>query len=322
MVYTPVPSKATSDSWSADDNNTYIRDNFAAGVPDIFTTKGDLAVATGADAAARLALGTTGQNLVVDHSTTIGMKWQTNPNTDLIQAKGDLLAGTAADTLGRLAAGTTGQLLTVDHSRTTGVKWQTNPSIDLIQAKGDLLIGTAADTLARLAVGSTGSFLVADSSQTCGIKWVAPATVAARYTRGSTQAISNNTGTIINFATEDYDTVSAVTTGAAWKFTIPAGKGGIYLIASAALLSSTSIWGVGEYAILRVHKNGAVVSNLGMTYMQAAATIGMFVNGIAIVDCNAADYLDVRITQNSGAALNIAADANYTHVAIAQLMDA
>ena len=34
--------------------NTHIKDNFAAGVPDLFTTLGDVAVATGSNAAKRL----------------------------------------------------------------------------------------------------------------------------------------------------------------------------------------------------------------------------------------------------------------------------
>jgi hypothetical protein len=41
-----------------------IRANFAAGVPDIFTTEGDIAIATAADTAARLAVGTADSILV------------------------------------------------------------------------------------------------------------------------------------------------------------------------------------------------------------------------------------------------------------------
>lgn|SRR5574340_289932 len=57
MAYNPVPTVATGDPWSAANANTYWRDNFAAGVPDIFTAAGQLAYATGADAAAALAAG-------------------------------------------------------------------------------------------------------------------------------------------------------------------------------------------------------------------------------------------------------------------------
>lgn len=64
MSYNAVPTVATGDTWSAANHNTYIRDNFAAGVPDIFTAAGDIAYATAANAAAPLAIGTPGQVLL------------------------------------------------------------------------------------------------------------------------------------------------------------------------------------------------------------------------------------------------------------------
>ena len=42
-----------------------VRANFQAGVPDIFTTEGDVAIATGADAATRLAAGAQGSGFVM-----------------------------------------------------------------------------------------------------------------------------------------------------------------------------------------------------------------------------------------------------------------
>lgn len=75
MAYSIVPTVATGDLWTAAQHNTYIRDNFAAGVPDIFTTKGDLAVATGADACSRFAVGSNGYTLEADSAQSVGMKW-------------------------------------------------------------------------------------------------------------------------------------------------------------------------------------------------------------------------------------------------------
>jgi len=65
MAYSPVPTVTTGDTWSAANHNTYIRDNFAAGVPDIFTAAGDLAYATAANAASPLAIGSSDQSLSV-----------------------------------------------------------------------------------------------------------------------------------------------------------------------------------------------------------------------------------------------------------------
>jgi hypothetical protein len=71
MAYSAVPTVTTGDTWSAANHNTYIRDNFAAGVPDIFTAAGDLAYASAANAAAPLAIGSAGLPLVSNGSLPI-----------------------------------------------------------------------------------------------------------------------------------------------------------------------------------------------------------------------------------------------------------
>lgn len=96
----------------------------------IWDTKGDLAVASGADAASKLAVGSNGQILIADSTQTLGVKWGAAPSgsvaTDTIfDAKGDLPVGTAADTSARLAVGSNGQVLTADSAESTGVKWAT-----------------------------------------------------------------------------------------------------------------------------------------------------------------------------------------------------
>jgi len=56
MVYNAVPTITTGDVATASWANIYIKNNFAAGVPDIFTTDGDMAVGTGANAAERVSV--------------------------------------------------------------------------------------------------------------------------------------------------------------------------------------------------------------------------------------------------------------------------
>lgn len=77
MSYSPVPEVEPGDLWTASQHNQYIKDNFAASVPDIFTTKGDLAAGTGADACERFGVGTDGQTLVADSTQTTGLNWGT-----------------------------------------------------------------------------------------------------------------------------------------------------------------------------------------------------------------------------------------------------
>ena len=63
-----------------------VRANFQAGVPDIFTTKGDLAVATGADAASRLAAGANDSILVYASGEATGMATQIIPAVHLTKS--------------------------------------------------------------------------------------------------------------------------------------------------------------------------------------------------------------------------------------------
>jgi hypothetical protein len=271
MAYTKVPTKSTGDLWTAADHNTYIKNNFAAGVPDIFTTKGDIAVATAANIAARLEVGTDGQMLVADSSESTGMKWTDDPLADIVTTKGDILAA------------------------------------------------TAADTLTRLAVGTDNQFLMADSSQSTGLGWSSIEDNAARYEVSGAKTIANTTLTIINFDTSVYDPGSAVTTGAAWKYTVPAGQGGIYFVCASVLFQSSANWGKNEYCQLKIYINGALFCSIAEMYMQAAGTYNVFLSGGSIVDLDAADYLDIRCYQNSGDDLLTSADGDCAHVAIARM---
>ncbi len=76
MPYTPVPTKNTGDAFTANEFNTYIRDNFASGVPDIFEASGDLAVGTGVDAATRLPAGAPWAVLGIDPNAPNKLAWR------------------------------------------------------------------------------------------------------------------------------------------------------------------------------------------------------------------------------------------------------
>ena len=78
MAYSALPSKSASDTLTLT-NYDNVRDNFAAGVPDLYTTKGDIAPATGADAAARLAVGADDAVLVANSACNVGMAWYIPP---------------------------------------------------------------------------------------------------------------------------------------------------------------------------------------------------------------------------------------------------
>lgn len=322
MAFTTVPTVATGDLWTAANHNAYIRDNFAAGVPDIFTTKGDIAVGSAADAAGRLGVGSNGQVLIADSAQALGVKWGLSPALDVIQAKGDMLIGSAADAAGRLPVGTDGYFLQTDSAETLGVKWAMDPLLALIQAKGDLLVGTSAYTIVRLPVGSNGYLLSADDTQSAGLVWAAPPTSSTAFARckvSASQSLANNTATIIDFASKDFDPDTAVTTGSSWKYTCPTGKAGYYIVCASLLIDYPGSWNAGERAELRLYKNGSQYAVLDGFTMQAAASYYVGLSGISIINLAAGDYIDIRLWQDSGASAQHNGDGSYTHVSIARL---
>ena len=75
MAFTTLPTYSTGDVVSAANWNTYVKDNFAAMPPDVFTASGEIFVGEGADTGGLLSPGSTGNFLIVDTAETLGMKY-------------------------------------------------------------------------------------------------------------------------------------------------------------------------------------------------------------------------------------------------------
>jgi len=156
MSYTPVKTVTDGMAWTAKDCNIYFRDNFAAGVPDIFTTKGDLAVASDSDAAGRLGIGTNGKILTADSVESLGAKWALDAVVDAAAAKGDLILGTAADAVAKHAVGTNTHNLYADSQHTNGVRWATQNRVRSTAYSATQNI--AASTWTKLLLWATDTF--------------------------------------------------------------------------------------------------------------------------------------------------------------------
>lgn len=213
MAYTEVKTVATGDGWTAGDMNTYVKDNFAAGIPDIFTTKGDLGAAAAENQAVRLAAGSDNTILSADSTQDAGLKWIVPPLRDYIAAKGNLLAATGADALSIVAVGSDGQILQADSTQGNGVSWITAGLDQYFTAKGQLLVGTGIDTSDLLNMTSFSvtavvvtaemfAHLQASTAETLQMKWAQPNyfaqagqwTTALNISRNSSDITLHDTG--------------------------------------------------------------------------------------------------------------------------------
>jgi len=95
--------------------------------PTLFDAKGDILVATSADTAGKLTVGTNGQYLKANSATATGLEWSALSAvapTDY-SAKGVILVGTGSGTYASQSVGTNGQVLTANSAQADGVEWTT-----------------------------------------------------------------------------------------------------------------------------------------------------------------------------------------------------
>jgi len=110
----------------------------------------------------------------------------------------------------------------------------------------------------------------------------------------SNQTIPNTTYTLLEFDTESFDTDSAYNTST-YKFTVPSGKGGKYLIGCAVKATAAT-----DRLILRLEKNDA-----NTFYSETNSDSNGSGQFNLIMDLSAADHLKVAVYQNSGGNLNL-----------------
>src|SRR3989304_3585101 len=80
------------------------------------------------------------------------------------------------------------------------------------------LYGAGNNSSSAITLNSTNLYIEKVSGPA---QIAASETVSARYTTAAGQSIPNNSNTVIDFGTKDFDYTGSVTTGASWKFTAP-----------------------------------------------------------------------------------------------------
>lgn len=142
------------------------------------------------------------------------------------------------------------------------------------------------------------------------------APVQATYTTASGQVFAIGVAYVVNFDTQEEDTHNAVATGPGWKFTVPAGKGGRYLVAAAITFAGQHTGGLSVLA-LRVNST----ERRRLACIQSSTTDQASLSGSTVIMLGAGQTVDVTLKHTSAniEALEAIAAANY--VTITRLSD-
>ena len=139
--------------------------------------------------------------------------------------------------------------------------------------------------------------------------------INAVYTTAAGQSIPNATDTIIDFGTAEINSHGNVVTGGAWKFT--ANTSGVYEVSAFTQLAGGGSWSISEEALITLFKNGTSFSRIGINVATVAHTSSVPVQcAPRQIRLLAEDYIDLRMNQNSGAALSLVAAAQINWVSI------
>lgn len=145
-----------------------------------------------------------------------------------------------------------------------------------------------------------------------------PALVAASYNTSAEQVIPHGEHTVLDFETKLYDTHNAVTTGAAWKFTVLVE--GLYLVSGSLMFAITQTWGYGNAATLNVRVDEVITAALcRKDNYPSGIGVYMNLNGSVHLYLSTGDNVDFSIWQGSGGALPLYAGGANNWIAIAKI---
>lgn len=155
------------------------------------------------------------------------------------------------------------------------------------------------DTISALQALSPGGSLDEVKNVTVQTPGADPNMVLAAYKASSGQILSNGSSSVIDFDTKEVDTDSAVTTGLAWKFTVPAGKGGTYQVSAAAAFSGAAA--TATDCFLTLYKSGTEVRRFGRYSGTTGGSGILNFTGSTVIQLSAGDTIQAKMFQSSGA---------------------
>lgn len=176
----------------------------------------------------------------------------------------------------------------------------------LLTTTGDTYYASAAGTPARLGVGSTDQVLkVSGGLPVWGaVPTTTPTYVGASLYKTAVQSINNGSDVTVTWDAEYFDT-NAIHDNATnnSRLTIPTGYGGKWLVNYSQSWAATATGAKWSY----IYKNGSTdIFGTFWTYTSAGSQVKQ--SASCVLSLSAGDYLTVVVGQNSGGALNLAAD--------------
>lgn len=289
----------------------------------LMDAKGDIIAATGADAVARLAVGSNDQVLTADSGQATGLKWATPASgsvaTDAIyDAKGDLPVGTGANTAAKLTVGSNDTILMADSGETTGLKWASPATTtEIADIAGTESAGTS-DTWARgdhvhsgsayqaLSVYDANTILAADTDNTPTARTIAEDRIVGRKAGGSIGALTGAEAlAITGGAASGHTHTEAVTLAFSKAGTLTTGTGTFRLYSPggvtwtiAEVRASVGTAPTGATLIVDVNKGGTTI----FTTQSNRPTIAISGNtdladAIEVSSLASGEYLTVDVDQ-------------------------
>lgn len=159
---------------------------------------------------------------------------------------------------------------------------------------GDIVYASSATALARLGIGAAGTVLKSNGSKPV---WGSIAFSGANVTRASSQSISNATWTLITYTTETFDTDGYWSAGSPTKLIIP--ETGYYLVGCITKFAANA----NNEPEIMIYINGSTPAT---RVTGGTRPTGHSQLNISVVNAYTKnDYLEAKVYQNSGGALNV-----------------
>jgi hypothetical protein len=117
-------------------------------------------------------------------------------------------------------------------------------------------------------------------------------------------SVATSTNTKLPWAYEDWDSDSAFDSATNYRFTVPTGKGGKYQFTCVSMQQNLDD---GEYAYLKVYKNGSEDTKHGQRLYQSTSDVG-HPRIVTTMSLAAGDYIEIYYWHNQGANQNVLSD--------------